>query len=146
MFASVKLHLLIQLYDIGMAFFIAVHVGAGRISQKNEDAINKLMGRACKSAKDVLLRGGNSLDGAVSAVSMLEDDPLTNAGFGSNLSEDGEVEVDASVTNGESQGFAAVGSVPGQVQNPVTLAAALLRHASGGPQQPLSRVPPRVGV
>ena len=56
------------------------------------------------------------MDGAVSAVSVLEDDPLTNAGFGSNLSEDGEVEVDASVTNGERQGFAAVGSVPGRVR------------------------------
>ena len=129
-----------------MGFFIALHVGAGRISQKNEDAIASLMRRACTSAKDVLLRGGNSLDGAVSAVSVLEDDPLTNAGFGSNLSEDGEVEVDASVTNGERQGFAAVGSVPGRVQNPVALAAALLHHANRGPLQPLSRVPPRVLV
>lgn len=43
----------------------------------------------------------------------LKDDPSTNAGHGSNLTEDGHVECDASIMDGHSGAFAAVGAVPG---------------------------------
>ena len=43
----------------------------------------------------------------------LKDDPSTNAGRGSNLTEDGHVECDASVMDGDSGAFGAVGAVPG---------------------------------
>ncbi|MCI21821.1 isoaspartyl peptidase/L-asparaginase, partial [Trifolium medium] len=41
------------------------------------------------------------------------DDPCTNAGRGSNLTENGSVECDASVMDGKSGAFGAVGAVPG---------------------------------
>jgi len=44
---------------------------------------------------------------------VFEDDSCTNAGRGSNLTEDGGVECDASVIDGKSGAFGAVGAVPG---------------------------------
>lgn len=44
---------------------------------------------------------------------MLKDDPSTNAGRGSNLTENGSVECDASIMDGKSGAFGAVGAVPG---------------------------------
>jgi taspase, threonine aspartase, 1 len=43
----------------------------------------------------------------------LKDDPSTNAGRGSNLTENGSVECDASIMDGKSGVFGAVGAVPG---------------------------------
>lgn len=44
---------------------------------------------------------------------LLKDDPITNAGRGSNLTEDGRVECDASIMDGDSGAFGAVGAVSG---------------------------------
>ena len=46
-------------------------------------------------------------------VLLWKDDPSTNAGRGSNLTEDGGVECDASIMDGKSGAFGAVGAVPG---------------------------------
>ena len=45
--------------------------------------------------------------------SYLQDDEVTNAGKGSNLTEAGHVECDASVMDGQTGAFGAVGAVPG---------------------------------
>ena len=44
---------------------------------------------------------------------IFQDDEVTNAGRGSYLTEDGHVECDASVMDGRSGAFGAVGAVPG---------------------------------
>lgn len=46
-------------------------------------------------------------------VYVTQDEECTNAGRGSNLTEDGQVECDASVMDGHSGAFGAVGAVPG---------------------------------
>lgn len=51
----------------------------------------------------------------------MENDPLTNAGFGSNLTLEGNIECDASVMNGENLIFGACGAVR-RVKNPICLA------------------------
>ncbi|KAL9257999.1 putative threonine aspartase [Drosera capensis] len=91
-------------------FFVAVHVGAGYQAPSNEKALRSAMKRACLAAAAVLTR----------------DDPHTNAGRGSNLTEDGLVESDASIMDGESGAFGAVGAIPG-VRNAIQLAASLLK-------------------
>lgn len=97
-------------------FFVAVHVGAGFHSPSNERAFRIAMKKACLSAASILQKGtGGSLDAVVVATQVLEDDPITNAGRGSNLTELGHVECDASIMDSLSGAYAAVGAVPDQV-------------------------------
>ncbi|KAB2002895.1 hypothetical protein ES319_D11G095200v1 [Gossypium barbadense] len=95
-------------------FFVAVHVGAGYHAPSNEKALRSAMKRACLAAASVLRKGpGVSVDAVAAAIQVFEDDPSTNAGRGSNLTEDGNVECDASLMDGQSGAFGAVGAVPG---------------------------------
>ncbi|KAI8027201.1 putative threonine aspartase [Camellia lanceoleosa] len=75
--------------DRNPRFFVAVHVGAGFHAPSNEKALRSAMKRACLAAASVLRKG----------------DPSTNAGRGSNLTEDGHVECDASIVDGDSRGI-----------------------------------------
>ena len=104
---------------------IAVHGGAG--AERTEERAPRRAGvlRAAGAGWDVLARGGSALDAVIAAVVVLEDDPLFNAGRGSVLTEDGAVEMDASVMAGDTLAAGAVGAVMG-VPNPVRLAAAVL--------------------
>lgn len=43
--------------------------------------------------------GGSAVDAIESAIKLLEDKEITNAGYGSNLSMDGIVECDASIVD-----------------------------------------------
>ncbi|XP_021748172.1 putative threonine aspartase isoform X4 [Chenopodium quinoa] len=105
-------------------FFVAVHVGAGFHAPSNEKPLRSAMNRACLAAAAILRM----------------DDPSTNAGRGSNLTEDGHVECDASIMDGDSGAFAAVGAVPG-VRNPIQVAACLIKEQKMGPSL-LGRMPP----
>ncbi|XP_043818159.1 putative threonine aspartase isoform X5 [Manihot esculenta] len=102
--------------DQNSRFFIAVHVGAGYHAPSSEKALRSAMKRACLAAASILCKGsGRCLDAVTAAIQVLEDDPSTNAGRGSNLTEDGSVECDASIMDGDSGAFGAVGAVPDQV-------------------------------
>ncbi|XP_057454567.1 putative threonine aspartase isoform X2 [Lotus japonicus] len=122
-------------------FFVAVHVGAGYHSPSNDKPLRSAMNRACLAAASVLSSGsGLCLDAVVAAIQVLEDDPSTNAGRGSNLTENGGVECDASVMDGKSGAFGAVGAAPG-VPNAVKIAALLAKEQIMGSQL-LGRIPP----
>ncbi|CAM0138424.1 unnamed protein product [Umbelopsis sp. WA50703] len=84
-------------------------------------------------------KGGTSLEAVAAAIAVLEDDPSTNAGSGSNLTLQGTVECDASIMTDQGK-FAAVGAVTG-VKNPIYVAQKLLEVAEEG-LLPLGRVPP----
>ncbi|CAL5382456.1 unnamed protein product [Camellia sinensis] len=81
--------------DRNPRFCVAVHVGAGFHASSNEKALRSAMKRACLAAASILRKG----------------DPSTNVGRGSNLIEDGHVECDASIMDGDSGAFGAVGAV-----------------------------------
>ncbi|KAI0509989.1 hypothetical protein KFK09_010589 [Dendrobium nobile] len=122
-------------------FFVAVHVGAGFHSPSNEKSFRRAMKKACLSAASVLRKGsGSCLDAVIIATQVLEDDPITNAGRGSNLTELGHVECDASIMDGYSGVYGAVGAVPG-VQNAIKIAACLAREQIMGSTL-LGRIPP----
>lgn len=109
--------------------FIAVHVGAGQHSASLKEKYQKLCREACKTGAQSLRSGNSVLDAVVGATIVLEDSPLTNAGYGSNLTLDGTVECDASVMDGSSLQFGAVGAVSG-IKNPVLLAKRLCEQQS----------------
>ncbi|XP_046613466.1 threonine aspartase 1 isoform X1 [Neodiprion virginianus] len=109
---------------------IAVHVGAGQHSLTLKEKYEKLCCVACKKAASILKSGGNVLDAVVEATIILENSPLTNAGYGSNLTIEGKVECDASVMDGSTLQFGAVGAVGG-IKNPVAAAKLLCNQQSG---------------
>lgn len=106
---------------------IVVHGGAGRESPGERPARRAGVLRAVEAGWRVLGAGGGALDAVVAAVALLEDDPAFNAGLGSVLTSEGEVEMDASVMAGDTLAAGAVGAVRG-VRNPVHLARAILEE------------------
>ncbi|RID43156.1 hypothetical protein BRARA_I00036 [Brassica rapa] len=131
--------------DKSRRFFVAVHVGAGYHAVANEKALRSVIRRACLAASTILRQdSGECIDAVSAAIEVLEDDPSTNAGRGSNLTEDGRVECDASLMDGDSGIFGAVGAVPG-VRNAIKIAALLVKEQMSGSTL-LGRIPPMMLV
>lgn len=65
---------------------------------------------AAKAAMAFLRNGGSAVDAVEVAIKVLEDNEITNAGYGSNLAIDGVVEGDAVIVDhfGRSGGVGAV--------------------------------------
>ena len=103
---------------------IVVHGGAGA-SAVDADELRTGMRAAVSAGWAVLAGGGRALDGVEAAVRSLEDHPHFNAGRGSVLTEDGGVEMDASIMEGDRLACGAV-AVVNRVANPVTLARRVL--------------------
>ncbi|KLO16957.1 N-terminal nucleophile aminohydrolase [Schizopora paradoxa] len=122
---------------------IAVHGGAGYHSKQSEKVVKHALRSACSKALSNLAKDVQNDRKPVTAVGeaivVLEDDGCLNAGYGSNLTMDGEVECDASIMEGTTEYFGSVGAVTG-VKNPIRLASAILENASR--PQSLGRVPP----
>jgi beta-aspartyl-peptidase (threonine type) len=102
---------------------VLVHGGAGAWARGSEHlaAAVAVCGQAAAAGRDALSGGGSVLDAVESAVRLLEDAPIMNAGRGSLPNIDGIVEMDALIMDGASLDLGAVAAVQG-VPNPVTLA------------------------
>ena len=104
---------------------VIVHGGAGPI--RDDSLPERLDG--CKAAAlaawDVLAQNGLALDAAEAAVTVLEDNPLFNAGTGSTLNKAGKVEMDAAIMDGDSLRVGAVAALEG-IKNPIKLARRVL--------------------
>ena len=74
-----------------------------------------------ETGEKMLASGSPALDVVEQCVSMLEDDPLYNAGRGSVLNNRGKIEMDASIMNGQNLAAGAVAAVH-SIKNPVRLA------------------------
>ncbi|XP_054929181.1 isoaspartyl peptidase/L-asparaginase isoform X2 [Dermacentor andersoni] len=111
----------------GMLPVVAVHGGAGKVSSPIlEEKMVAL--RAAVDAGYVLLQhGGTSVDAVEAAVRVMEDHPAFNAGFGSSLTNEGSVEMDALIMEGALMKAGAVGAVR-TVRNPVTLARKVMEE------------------
>lgn len=106
--------------------FLAIHGGAGVHSANSEGPLKELLEKTSKEGMKLLLNGVEAEDVISSVISMLEDDPLVNAGFGSALTIDGEVECEASIMSGKDSLFGCVANVK-TIKNPITVATSLLK-------------------
>ncbi|HEX4640743.1 MAG TPA: isoaspartyl peptidase/L-asparaginase [Chthoniobacterales bacterium] len=109
---------------------LVIHGGAGTISPKQitpeaERELRKGLQRSLDAGHGVLNNGGSSLDAVVTAVRLLEDDPLFNAGRGAVFTSAGSHEMDAATMDGQTLRAGAVGGIE-RVKNPILLARAVM--------------------
>lgn len=112
---------------------IAIHGGAGTIEREKmsaevESAYRQKLEQSVRAGHNVLNSGGSSLDAVMSAVEVMENSDLFNAGKGSVLNHDGKVEMDASIMEGARQEAGAIAGVR-HVKNPIRLAGEVLKNS-----------------
>ncbi len=114
---------------------LIVHGGAGgRSSAEDRPLRRRAMIAAAEAGAKILRDRGAALDAVSAAVALLEDDPLFNAGFGSVLTTEGKVEMDAAVATARRTTAHPAGSevrtggvvLVSRVRNPIRLARAVM--------------------
>lgn len=106
---------------------LIVHGGAWDIPDEAIEACKAGCQRALTVGWSILARGGAALDAVEAAVVILEDDPVFDAGFGSHLNLDGQVECDAIVMDGASLRAGAAAGLK-RIRNPIHLARRILEN------------------
>ena len=107
-------------------FSIAIHGGAGTLvkglmTSQLEAQYKTALDIALEAGYNVLNKGGTSIDAVETAVMVLEDSPLFNAGKGSVFTAEGTHEMDAAIMEGKELNAGAVSLITG-IKNPVSLA------------------------
>lgn len=106
-----------------MSIAIIVHGGAGAWKLREERLPEAVSACADAAARghSILQGGGSALDAVEAAVRDLEDCPYLDAGRGSYLNANGQVEMDAIIMEGRSLDMGAVGAIQ-RVRHPISLA------------------------
>lgn len=108
---------------------LIVHGGAGPWIEDNHNQALDGVRAAARAGWAVLQAGGSALDAVEAATIVLEDDPLFDAGVGSFLNDQGEVEMDALITDGDQLDFGAIAAVK-HVRNPIMLARRVMTNSA----------------
>lgn len=82
---------------------------------------------AIVSQSNTYLNTHSALETVVYAVSLLEDNPLFNAGLGSQIQSDGQLRLSAALMDGKSQKFSGVINIQ-NVKNPIQISEKLLSY------------------
>jgi len=108
---------------------IAVHGGAWNIPSKLRSSSQHGAEAAVRAGHAVLTSGGSAVDAVEAAVRVLEDNVSFDAGTGSVLNADGDVEMDAIVMEGDALATGAVAGIS-SVANPVSVARAVMEQTA----------------
>lgn len=112
---------------------LVIHGGAGNITTKNlsEERWNIYkagLKLALDSGYSILNKGGQSIDAVETAIRIMEDNPLFNAGKGSVYNTHGLQEMDASIMDGKTLNSGAVAGVNG-IKNPIFAARKVMENS-----------------
>jgi beta-aspartyl-peptidase (threonine type) len=109
----------------GASFCIAIHGGAGDVAEDKRASHAEGCAIAARAGAEILRKGGSAIDAVQRAVEVLEDDPKFNAGTGACLTENGELELDASIMRGDDLSAGAICALP-PFTHPIAIARAVL--------------------
>jgi len=109
---------------------LMIHGGAGSERIAHDDPAHEARARAgleaaLEAGSEILAKGGSSVDAVEAAARLLEEDPCFNAGLGSVLTEQGEVELDAAIMEGRGRQAGAVSGIK-TTRAPISLARRLM--------------------
>ncbi len=112
---------------------IAIHGGAGTITPEKmtperEKAIRAKLKESLQAGYAVLQSNGSSLDAVITAIEILEDSPLFNAGIGAVYTHDETHELDASIMRGDTLDAGAIAGVK-RIKNPISLARMVMEDS-----------------
>jgi beta-aspartyl-peptidase (threonine type) len=112
---------------------LVIHGGAGTITRKSmtpekEKAYKEKLNEALQAGYAVLKKGGTSLDAVETAVRVMEDSPLFNAGKGAVFTNAGKNEMDASIMEGKTLKAGAIAGVT-TIKNPITTARMVMEKS-----------------
>lgn len=107
---------------------IVVHGGAGTWQPERSQPGILGVKRATVEGFEMLKKGGTALDAVMEAVSVLEDDGAFNAGYGSSLNIDKQIEMEASIMDGKTLRAGATGLLR-DIKNPVRLARIVMEDS-----------------
>jgi L-asparaginase / beta-aspartyl-peptidase len=114
------------------ATVLVIHGGAGLqkkdVTPADEEKIRAALALALRKGHEQLAAGKPALDAVTAAITVLEDDPLFNAGKGAVFTHDGKNELDASLMDGATRMAGAVAGVH-HVKNPILLAREVMQHS-----------------
>ena len=110
-----------------------IHGGAGVITRgsltpEREKAFRAALEEALLAGYKILQSGQPSMDAVETAIKILEDNPLFNAGKGAVFTNEGKNELDASVMDGKTLMAGAVAGLR-HVKNPIMLARAVMEKS-----------------
>ena len=113
-------------------YSIMVHGGAGALDTVRDDKtamryLESIRG-ILEHGREIMELGGSALQAVETCASLLEDDPVFNAGCGSVLNEHGKVEMDAAIMDGRDLSAGAVAAVD-NIANPVQLARLVMSES-----------------
>jgi beta-aspartyl-peptidase (threonine type) len=113
-------------------YSLMIHGGAGALDNVKDDksAVRYLesVRHVLEHGREILLLGGSALQAVEACASLLEDDPVFNAGCGSVLNEYGKVEMDAAIMDGRDLSAGAVAAVD-NIANPIQLARLVMTES-----------------
>ncbi len=112
---------------------VVLHGGAGVIERSSmtpeaEKQYRAGITEALNAAGAVLEKGGSSIDAVETAIKLLEDNPMFNAGRGAVFAADGTNQMDSAIMDGRTMMAGAVADTQ-KTRHPISLARAVMEHS-----------------